>query len=379
MRANTLVGCAALVACSSHTPPHDYTAGTQAGSPWPVIGHDEGYTGRASVVGARTSNIKWKLDTGAFIGTASPVVAADGTIYIGNSAGSFNAVHPNGALAWTRQIGGVESAATIASDGSIYVASDDTRLHVFAADGSEVSAPRTTDSIQSSVLLDDQGLAYFSVAGLPCTAERQGPIVCDAYLGATSTVSSLGLPFAIAANHFYVASYDGSLVTYDTTPPQGDAGVTVGEGTLGAITEDGTMFLESSGRLEVHDSSFTYLWSCDIPRFRTHDTFTNQITVAVASSTLVFLTSPTGLAALAPSGAVWSLDLGAAIEDRPATDSEGAVFVGASDGKLYAFDATGIPLFTVQTGNAIRSSPAIGADGTVYFGSDDGFLYAVGP
>ena len=62
-----------------------------------------------------------------------------------------------------------------------------------------------------------------------------------------------------------------------------------------------------------------------------------------------------------------------------AVDSKGAVYFGANDGKLYAFDGSGQPLFSVPTAGRVRSSPAIGADGTVYVGSDDGFLYAIGP
>jgi outer membrane protein assembly factor BamB len=64
----------------------------------------------------------------------------------------------------------------------------------------------------------------------------------------------------------------------------------------------------------------------------------------------------------------------------------GVVYVGSEDGKLYAFDASGIlncsgrpktckPLGTATTGGPVRSSPAI-ANGVVYVGSDDGKLYA---
>ena len=37
----------------------------------------------------------------------------------------------------------------------------------------------------------------------------------------------------------------------------------------------------------------------------------------------------------------------------------------------------GTPIWGFQTGDAVYSSPAIGSDGTVYVGSDDNKLYAI--
>jgi hypothetical protein len=53
------------------------------------------------------------------------------------------------------------------------------------------------------------------------------------------------------------------------------------------------------------------------------------------------------------------------------------VYVGSLDQKVYALNgATGQKLWEFQTGSGVDSSPAIGTDGTVYVGSWDGKLYA---
>ncbi|MDE2714558.1 MAG: PQQ-binding-like beta-propeller repeat protein, partial [Verrucomicrobiota bacterium] len=39
--------------------------------------------------------------------------------------------------------------------------------------------------------------------------------------------------------------------------------------------------------------------------------------------------------------------------------------------------AIGTPIWEFKTGDEVRSNPAIGSDGTVYVGSDDGKLYAI--
>ncbi len=71
----------------------------------------------------------------------------------------------------------------------------------------------------------------------------------------------------------------------------------------------------------------------------------------------------------------WTALTGGSITSSPAV-ANGVVYVGSSDGKLYAFDAaTGTQKWAVPTGSAIYSSPAV-LDGVVYVGSEDGKLYA---
>ena len=58
----------------------------------------------------------------------------------------------------------------------------------------------------------------------------------------------------------------------------------------------------------------------------------------------------------------------------------GAVYIGSFDGKVYALDgATGKQKWALSTGPIYASSPAIAADGTIYVGSSNGYLYAIGP
>ena len=76
---------------------------------------------------------------------------------------------------------------------------------------------------------------------------------------------------------------------------------------------------------------------------------------------------------------------GGAIAASPAV-ANGVVYVGSTDGDLYATDAAGVtgcsgspkvcaPLWTASTGGAITSSPAVG-NSTVFVGSADNDLYA---
>ncbi len=63
---------------------------------------------------------------------------------------------------------------------------------------------------------------------------------------------------------------------------------------------------------------------------------------------------------------------------NPAIGHYGTVYVGASDGNLYALsEGFQNVKWKFQTNGPINSNPTIGPDGTIYFGSDDGNLYAI--
>jgi len=81
-----------------------------------------------------------------------------------------------------------------------------------------------------------------------------------------------------------------------------------------------------------------------------------------------------------PCAALWTGTTGGPVDSSPAVQN-GVAYVGSADGKLYAFKASGCnsptcaPLWTGSTGGPIHSSPTV-AGGLVYVGSTDGKLYA---
>ena len=77
----------------------------------------------------------------------------------------------------------------------------------------------------------------------------------------------------------------------------------------------------------------------------------------------------------------WSYSTGSAIYYTcPAIGSDGTIYIGAYNGKLYALNPDGTQKWIYTTGGAIYySSPAIGSDGTIYVGSQDNRLYAINP
>ena len=74
---------------------------------------------------------------------------------------------------------------------------------------------------------------------------------------------------------------------------------------------------------------------------------------------------------------LWEFKTGSGVLSSPAIGSDGTVYVGSKDKKLYAINGkSGVKLWEFETGGRVNS-PAIGSDGTVYVGSDDRKLYVI--
>lgn len=74
----------------------------------------------------------------------------------------------------------------------------------------------------------------------------------------------------------------------------------------------------------------------------------------------------------------WKFETGGRLfSSGPAVDSNGTVYIGSEDHKLYAINPEGIKKWEFETENKINASPTIGSDGTIYLSSTDGRLYAI--
>ena len=76
-------------------------------------------------------------------------------------------------------------------------------------------------------------------------------------------------------------------------------------------------------------------------------------------------------------GFSWSYETGDYVASSPAIGSDGTVYVGSFDNRLYSLTSTGAFSWSYETGDVVRSAPAIGSDGTVYVGSNDYRLYSL--
>jgi len=75
----------------------------------------------------------------------------------------------------------------------------------------------------------------------------------------------------------------------------------------------------------------------------------------------------------------WELNIHSSISTSPALSSDGTIYFGADNGRLYAIDSNAAIQWVYDAGSPIHSSPAVDGRGRIYFGSDSGNITALDP
>ena len=152
-----------------------------AASAWPCKGHDAGRTGQSFYIGAQTSTIKWRYQTGQSI-HSSPALDSDGIIYVGSDDHNIYAFHPDGSIKWSFLTEGpVKSSPAIGDGGTIYVGSNDKNIYALNSDGSLKWKFLTEAELKSSPIIGSDGTIYCTVfylvdGSVPYTYQRYSKV-----------------------------------------------------------------------------------------------------------------------------------------------------------------------------------------------------------
>jgi outer membrane protein assembly factor BamB len=287
-----------------------------AASPWPEMRHDQRNTGRTTIVGRYHGDRPWafRTDRGVF---STPVLGADGTVYIGSGDTYFYAIGAGGRLRWRIKTGGVIDAGGALS----------------AFDPGLGSAPLTFGS-------GDDHLYHV-------------------------TTPSRGRPRVLWRFRASVPPVKGQQVDWWEGP------VAIGpDGVLYAGNTGGTAYaIKPNGRPLWTFTAGGSLWTT--PAFSRGSSYWGSLDLNIYK--------------LNGSGRpVWHTFTPGFVISSPAIGSDGTVYVGSFDSKLYALDpSTGKPHWTFETTDHIYSSPALGQDraghtNAIYIASTDGSVYALG-
>jgi len=282
----------------------------------PTFHHDQQRTGRTANLGPAEPVLRWTFKTQASL-DASPITAPDGTIYLASTDNCLYALNPSGALKWTFAASeSIFSTPALGSDGTVY----------FADLAGWYYAVNSGGNLRWSRALSGGGFERRAIAA--------------------PAVSPSGQSFIGGWNdHFYSLGSNGDLLWelalegegQITAAPALDAAGNVYLATLDPSNKDNIAVIK-------FDRLAKLLWK-----------FTDSL--AVDRNRII---------------------------SSPAIDSDrGRLYVGASrsdDGCLYAINLSdGRQAFRTDFAKGIVSSPAIGSDGTVYVGCMDGKLYALDP
>lgn len=245
----------------------------------------------------------WEFKAGAFV-ASSPAIGTDGTIYVG-AGSNLVAVNPDGTLKWSFPAADwIDSSPAIAADGTIYVGSWDNNLYAVSPNGVEKWRVETGGSIASSPAIAADGTVYVGSRDV----------------------------------RVYAVAPDGALRwSFDT-------GDTVeASPVLGA---DGAIYVASSGgRMFALNRDGTERWRYPAAAQAALNPIYSSAAVR-ADGSIVFGSSNNALYALRADGTLlWQAALGDSSDASPLVTSD-AIYIGAMDKKLYAFNSTATPLAT---------------------------------
>jgi outer membrane protein assembly factor BamB len=376
-------------------PPRDCSYGGAPGAPWPMAGRCPDQRGTTPAVGPNAARTKWTYAGAAPI-DASAVIGADGTIYVGSTNGSLYALTPDGSVRWSTAAGiDIEAAAALGADGLVYVVTSTSRQTVsLVALGAATGAPSWTVTIGqgsaaqvSAPVLGPEGNVYVATeAGIQAFSSGGVPLWTYGPYGnadfAPPTVAADGtLFFGLLTSPprapVFVALDAAGNPTWTANSPSNNRGGL-------ALGQDGTLYgcgeVLPPGSGEAVDQIFALAATGAVAWTQTpaSDGWGCQGTPAVGPGGNVVFPLAFLLDFVTGSGdAVWAHPFSPAFAvSTPAIGGDGTVYVGTPTG-VTAFAPSGATTWSYATGSAV-TAPAIGADGTVYVTTQDGRVIAIG-
>lgn len=267
---------------------------------------------------------------GSSINVASPVVAPNGTVYVGTRGGIIVpgrlwAISPGGSSRSFVASNWIDATPTVGPDGTIYVGDWSGKLY----------ALRDTGTALQKLWEYDTGAFIYSSAAIG----PDGTI----YVGAGDSNLHAVLPNGAMKWRYPVTDW------IDSSP---------------AVAPNGNVIVGSwDGRVYAVDPFGAEKW-----RFTTGGAVLGSAAIA-ADGTIYIGSSDNYLHALNPDGTKkWDYATGADIEGSPALAADGTVYFGSNDGFLYAVRPNGTLAWRTKVGASVASSPAVRADRSIVVG-----------
>lgn len=383
--------------CSDDDDDHGgYEVPLDPGSPWPKFRRTARQDGRSPVRPTLSGGRLWSYQTGKGI-FSSPVVGADGTIYIGSADRYFYAIRPDGTLRWRVLTGEIiDSSALLDDRGRVYVGSGDG--HLYALDQAtgeviwtfEADPPEVTGGFirwfEGNVAMGPDGTLYapndnFYVYAidrdtgamkwrykmldqtwsLPAVDPASGAL----YVGNNNLLSLMGL-----SENTYAIGSDGQGLWTATSL-----------GSVAAsplLTREGLVVVGSfDGILRAYDQTTgAERWA-----FPTRDHLYAS-PGQLSDGTIIQPSADGSVYALSPvDGSLrWAFDALEPLRSSPAIDGEDHIYLGSGEGRLFVLNPDGTLRWAMRLigddRNDLNASPALGRDAVILAG-ESGEVFSV--
>jgi outer membrane protein assembly factor BamB len=352
--------------------------GGLADTPQPEFQNNNNHTGQSDYSGPQTNTTFWNYNTGTGIwGYGSPTIGADGTIYVGNSAGVLFAINSNGTLKWnyTTGSGSIQSAPAIGADGTIYFISGKI-IYALNSNGTQKWNYTMGSSTYASPAISADGTIYIGSSDKNLYSINPDGTLKWTYLTEPGTYSSgfsYSTPAIGADGTIYIGSENGRFYAIN---PDGTLKWKYKVGgnirSSPSIGADGTIYFTANNLFAMNPDG-TLKWIYDTPL--DSRTSTSWSTPAIGTDGTIYFAQSYSVGALNSDGTLkWAYYTNRCMYyTSAAIGADGTIYFGC-ESNIFAFNPDGTQKWN-RTGSTYAST--IGSDGALYFGSQDGNLYAI--
>jgi outer membrane protein assembly factor BamB len=339
---------------------------------WPMLGQSPARQSRSLAPNSGSAHRSWDLalDTAVF---GSCAIASDGTIYAATNGGNLYAISADGAVRWTGQTD-VRSPA-VGPDGTVYAMLQGT-LVAYSPNGDVRWRSALGPNSFSSPAIDLDGTVYIATydaspnGGLSAVStdgsirwQKGAPRYSSPAIALDGTVYAMQLDsFASYVDAF---ARDGSARFH---APLLDASFALD--LYAVLGRDGSIYVPLASGIVAIGTDGTRQWKHPAA----------EVPPAVGVDGTIYVATPdtgaAGIEALGADGSVrWTYTMGGSAYVRAiAVGSDGNVYTGGD--ALRVVSSAGTLVRTIDVGGTIASAFAIDSDGTLLFGTEDGKVHA---
>ena len=325
---------------------------------------------------------------------SSPAIANDGTVYIGSNDKKLHAINADGSPKWTFTASDwIDSTPAIGADGTVYVGSWDNQLYAInPVDGTKYWDFNTSNSIIASPAVGVNGRIYFgSKDEFFYALESNGSVAWEIYIGQPiSSSAALGqdgtIYFGDENGTFHALNQDGTTKWTYIVDEVSDSNKSILSSP--ALDLSGNIYFGSGNgycySLEDNNSNASLNW-----KYQTSDRVDTSPVLGMNSD--VFFISRDGyIRSIDTSTGIfnWQGFVGDVFYSSPVVDSNGRVYVigytGSGENHLFAYDSNGNIAWDTNNssspltiGGLVDSSLALDSNGNLFFGCYDNKVYAV--
>jgi outer membrane protein assembly factor BamB len=353
---------------------------------WWMFSKGPDHSNRSSYVGPQTNTVAWRYYAGRDFCT-NPVVASDGTLYVGDTdypwstSGIFYALNSDGTLKWSKELMGPCAAAALDKDGTVYTAcggwgGTEGTFYALNPDGSvkwlyTVGVNVDVGNCHGATIMPDGTVLFGGAADCKLYAFNPDGTVKWQYPTGGWIYAS---PALGADDTIYFGSRDSKV--YALNPDGSTKWVYVAGGAFSSsasVASDGTIYLGCfDGKVYAINPDGSLKWS-----YQTGGEIRWNCPAIAADGTIYIGSNDRKLYALNPDGSrKWTFTTSGTVRCNPAIGADGVLYIGTEYGTdVYALNADGSLKWTYPVGLDL-SSPAITADGMLIIGSRYGYIYA---